>query len=655
MTYGKIIFKHTFTIFNLVNLILALMVISVGAYKNLLFAFIAIANTLIAIINEARAKHTIDKMHLLSEQRPTIIRDGKPYQILGSEIKKGDLLVFGLGDQIIVDSKIKEGIVEVNEAFITGEQSNIKKAPGDSLTSGSFVVSGTCKALATTTIEGSYLKKLEASAHTIKAADSKLFLIMNNIVKYISFALIPIGALLLWSRFRLESDTTTAVTSTVAALINMIPEGLILLTSSVLALSTLRLSRQKVLVEDLYSIETLARVDCIALDKTGTLTTGKMTVRSLLPAKHQSKTTLENALKLILSHSETDTATSAALKQKFLKTPKFTPTEQVTEVIPFSSDRKYSGVRTKNATYLMGAPEIISPEAIDFSGDYRVLAVVKIADSTEAGLAFSEEYKRSAAGAPSGAPRETLEEKANPASKLLGYVFLEDELRKNAKSIIGYFYKNDVSIKIISGDNLQTVTKIAKASGVTDIKGVDLSQEKSPNYDKLVKTYSIFTRVTPAQKKSLIRALKNQGHTVAMTGDGVNDILAMKESDVSISIGEGSDAARRASKLVLLKSDFSAVPSIIDEGRRTINNLERSTTLFLTKTVYASILAVLFVVLPLSYPYNPIEMTLLNFLCIGLPGLVLALENNTAHGDLPCRHGSVLLKTPQSSLDAGPA
>ena len=593
MTYWKIIAKNTFTIFNLVNLVLAAMVFIVGSYKNLLFIFIAIANTLIAIINEIRAKRTIDKMKLLAEQNPTVIRDNKPIQISPKDLVKGDLMVLGLGDQILVDATVKEGVIEVNESFITGESDNVKKSPGDKLISGSFIVSGDCKATVASTIEDSYISKLEQSAKTIKTADSKLFKIMNNIVKYISFALIPIGALLLWSRFRVDGESPElAVTSTVAALINMIPEGLILLTSSVLALSTIRLGRKKVLVQDLYSIETLARVDCIALDKTGTLTTGKMTVKDLIPAKPASKTALNNALALILSHSTSDTATSLALKEKLLKTAKFKPTEEILETIPFSSDRKYSGVVTKSATYLMGAPEFLTDVKPDIKGNYRIIAVTK-------------------------------------NDKLLGFVTLEDDLRKDAKNIINYFYDNNVSIKIISGDNLKTVTKIAEKSGVKNLTGIDLSTLEKPNYEKLVKEYGIFARVTPKQKSSLIKALKKQGNTVAMTGDGVNDILAMKEADCSIAIGEGSDAARRSAKLVLLNSDFSAVPSIIDEGHQTINNLERSTTLFLAKTVYASVLAVLFVFLPLSYPFTPIEMTLLNFTCIGFPGLILAFEKNT--------------------------
>ena len=615
-TIGKIILKNTLTIFNLVNIILALMIISVGSYKNLLFILIAIANTLISIINEVRAKKTIDKLRLVAEQRPTVIRDGKTLQIPQEDLVEGDLMILSLGDQIIVDAKVVEGQIEVNESYVTGEQDNITKNEGDQLVSGSFIVSGTCKAEAIAVGAESQLNKLEKSAHTIKTADSKLFKLMNNIVKYISYALIPIGILLLWSRFRVSGTTTeTAVTSTVASLINMIPEGLILLTSSVLALATIRLSRRKVLVQDMYSIETLARVDTIALDKTGTLTTGNMTVRDFIPVKNNelqapidtTKSTYTpaeksflNALALILSTDTANNATSTALKSKLAEMAKFEPTEPITETIPFSSDRKYSGVKTKKHTYLMGALEFITKDKTqlklvkDMPSNYRIISVIE-------------------------------------DGHLLGFALLEDELRHDAKEIINYFYKNDVDVKIISGDNLKTVQTIAEQTGVrSSDQAVDLSTQKSPDYNHLVKNYTIFTRVTPSQKKSLIKALKKQGRTVAMTGDGVNDILAMKEADVSLAIGEGSDAARRASKMVLLNSDFAAVPSIIDEGRQSINNLERSTALFLAKTVYASILAVIFIFVPLKSPFaSPVEMSLLNFACIGLPGLILALEHNT--------------------------
>ena len=628
----KIIIRNTLTIFNLVNLILAIMVAVVGSFKHMLFIFVAIANTLISIVNEIRAKKTIDKMRLLATQKPTVIRDGKPCQIDQTAIVEGDLLVLSLGDQVIVDSKIAEGTVEVNEAFITGEPKNIKKSPGDLLTSGSFIVSGSCKATVTAVGAQNFVAKIEASAHHIKTADSKLFTLMNNIVKYISFALIPIGALVLWARFRISTATPeVAITSTVAALINMIPEGLVLLTSSILALATIRLSRQKVLVQDLYAIETLARVDTIALDKTGTLTSGKMLVRGYTATQKS----FERALVSILSHQATENATITALKQKFTQTAKFKELEGITEVIDFSSDRKYSGLKTKSATYLLGAVEFITDDAAiiekvhSASNGYRTLAVVKREEYSHSRSMFADGANAERLSPVTTGAKERSENETYSRVSLLGYIQLEDEIRKDAKKIVDYFYDNDIKIKIISGDDLTSVTSIVSRVGVKDLSGVDLSSTKTPNYEKLVKTNTIFARVTPTQKKALIKALKNQGHTVAMTGDGVNDILAMKEADVSLAIGDGSDAARRSAKFVLLGSDFKAVPSIIAEGRQSINNLERSTALFLAKTVYASILAVLFVFLPFNYPFSPIEMTLLNFACIGFPGLILSLEHNT--------------------------
>ncbi len=599
-----IIAKHTFTLFNFVNLILAIMVASVGSFKNMLFIGVAIINTLISIINEIRAKRMIDKLRLISDKPPIILKNGKEVKVPAEEVNKGDIVVLKLGNQILFDSVLKEGTIEVNESFITGEQDNITKHPGDNLISGSFIVSGSCTAIVEHVGDENLVSKLEKSAHVIKTADSKLFSLMNNIVKYISYTLIPIGALLLWARFRVPDTTTeTAIISTVAGLITMIPEGLILLTSSVLALATIRLSKKQVLVQDLYSIETLARVDCICLDKTGTLTTGEMKVKDYIVAPGATENAFLDALELILSHLPADNATSKALHKKFLKSAKNEPTDDKYEIIPFSSDRKYSGIKNDVTEYLMGALEFISKdkslikEEQKISGNFRIISVIKRTSKKET---------------------------------LLGFIRLEDEIRKDANSIIKFFYDNDVAIKIISGDNLETVTNIAKSVGVLDTRGIDLSTIKEPNFNKLVQDYSIFTRVRPAEKKALIKALKKQGFTVAMTGDGVNDILAMKEADCSIAIGEGSDAARRASKLVLLSSDFGAVPSIIAEGRQSINNLERSTSLFLSKTVYASILAVVFVFLPFEYPYIPIEMTLIGFSCIGFPGLVLALEKNTA-------------------------
>ncbi|MBR0488347.1 cation-translocating P-type ATPase [Candidatus Saccharibacteria bacterium] len=696
---ARIIAKNTFTLFNLVNIILAAMVAFVGSYKNMLFIIIAIANTLISIVNEIRAKKIVDKMRLLSEQRATVIRDGKSLQIAPEEVVKGDRLVLSLGDQVMYDSVVATGHIEVNESFITGEQDNIGKSKGDKLTSGSFVVSGTAEAIVEHVGADNFVTKLQSEAHTIKTADSQLFSLMNKIVKYISYALVPVGALLLWSRFRTESDTATAVTSTVAALINMIPEGLILLTSSVLALATIRLSRKKVLVQDLYAIETLARVDRICLDKTGTLTTGRMTVRDILlpdgsPIDMKSPTTPSEkcaltALAAILSHQTSENATVSALRAKLARVPKNALTgdfPEVTDVIAFSSDRKYSGIKTADGEYLMGAIDFLTSDQStiemvkSLSGDYRTVAIVRTTKmpleesvgASEGDRNASFEGPKTWASAPERPEKEAFGQDPRPISasmnrgardgifanlrdqrvaleateprndgregagrkntilaSLLCIIRLEDEIRPSAPKIIKYFYDNDIAVNVISGDDLASVTAITEKVGVKNAKGINLSALTRPNYKKLVSEYNIFTRVTPAQKKELVKAMRASGNTVAMTGDGVNDILAMKEADVSLAIGEGTDAARRAAKFVLLDSGYDGVPAIIDEGRQSINNLERSTSLFLAKTVYATILAVIFVFLPFSYPFSPIEMSLLNFVCIGFPGLILALEKNT--------------------------
>ena len=591
----KIIIKNTFTLFNIVNIILAAMVWLVDSSKNMLFLVIAAANTLISIVNELRAKRIVDKLKLLSEKKPTIMKNGKPTAVAANKVSRNDLLVLTLGDQIAFDSQLEEGILEVNESFVTGEQDNIEKRPGDELISGSFVVSGSGRARVKNVGADNFVNKLQAEASYIKTADSKLFRLMNNIVKYISWTLIPIGALLLWSRLRNEADTATAVTSTVAALISMIPEGLILLTSSVLALATVRLGKRKVLVQDLYAVETLARVDTICLDKTGTLTSGNMTVKDY--TAHEKS--FESVLKSILSHQASENATITALKKKFAKGTKFGEIEGITDVIPFSSDRKYSGIKVGSTEYLLGAAEFITDNK----------KILKAAASSDRTLVV---VKRTAS-----------------KTKLLGVIHLEDEIRSTAPQIIKYFVENKIAVKIISGDDLEAVLKIAKSVGLEDLKGINLATTKKPNYQKLVEEFSVFARVKPSEKKRLIQAFKKQGHTVAMTGDGVNDILAMKEADCSIAIGEGSDAARRAAKFVLLDSGFEGIPKIVDEGRQSINNLERSTALFLAKTVYASLLAIIFVFLPFSYPFSPIEMSLLSFACIGLPGLILALEKNT--------------------------
>ncbi len=595
-----IIFRNVFTLFNFVNLILVIAIIIVGSYKNAVFFLVAIWNTVIGIINEVRAKKIIDKMTLISQKKQKVIREGQEVEVAGEEIVEGDLVCFGLGTQIIVDAEVVEGSAEVNESFITGESDNVQKKKGDKLLSGSFVVSGVCKAIATGVGEDNFINKVTKETAKIKSSRSKLFNIMNNIIKYISYALIPIGILLVCSKlFVANFSVDETVISTVASLSSMIPQGLVLLISSVLALAAIKLSKKDVLVQDLYSVETLARVDAICLDKTGTITTGNMKVKEVIPYGNHTEDEVRNAVAKVTKILPADNSTSKALKEAFGDID--VSTEDVVEPIPFSSDKKYSGVELKDGKILMGATEFMTnnsqylSKAEELTGDNRLICVMASGDD------------------------------------LLGFVAIEDEIRTNAKEILDFFAENDVKTFIISGDGINTVTRIAQKVGIEDAKAVDMSTFDEPDYDQLVQDYTIFTRVKPNQKKCIVLALKKAGYTVAMTGDGVNDVLAMKEADCSISIGDGADAARRVSKLVLLNSDFTAIPSIIGEGRQTINNLERSASLFLSKTTFSALLAVIFVFMAsFVYPYIPIGLTFIDFVIIGFPGFALALQPNKA-------------------------
>lgn len=599
---SKIVKKHTFTFFNFINLSLAIIVFVFGNRRDCLFIIIAIVATIIAITNDIRAKLSLEKLNLISKNEVTTIRNGEEQKIPIEKIVEGDVLKLSLGSQIVVDSKIIDGTVEVNESFITGESDNIRKYKGDKLISGSFIVSGTCFAEVTAVSEDNFITKLMKDAKTIKASRSKLFDTIQKIIKINSIVLIPVGILLFLKQYSLENaSVNSAVTSTVAAIVSMIPEGLVLLTSSILALATIRLSRKKIIVNDFYSIETLARVDTICLDKTGTLTTGKMTVEKIVELKKNSRSEIENIIKILNGLSGDFNPTSHALLEKFGKTSK----EKVDEFYEFSSDRKYQGYRIKNTEYLIGAMSFMTNNKThkrqekEYSKDYRVLTVLKRSKN-----------------------REESEE-------ILGFILLSDEIRKNAKELLEYYQKNDVKIKIISGDNLGTIEKIVKSLNLNLENSIDFSTLKSKkSYKTLANNFDIFARVRPEEKQSLIKALEDSGHTVAMTGDGVNDVLALKEASCGISIGAGADAARRTANIVLLENDFSLLPFAINEGRQTINNVTRSSALFLNKTIFATILSIIFIFLNFRYPFAPLEMSFINFIIIGAPSFLLALEKN---------------------------
>ncbi len=606
----EIIMENTFTLFNFINILLAVAVILVGSYKNVFFIGVAICNTLISTLQEIRAKKIVDKLSVISSTKAKVIREGKENIIHINKIVLNDVIKYELGNQVITDSKILKGECEVDESFITGEAKTRFKKKGDVILSGSFIVSGkvTCEVIHVGLDNYTSLISKDAKKMN-KEINSQIMRSLNKIVKYVSITLIPIGLLLLLRQFSIEGNTTqNAVVSVVAAVIGMIPEGLILLVSTVLAISVIRLSKYEVLVQDLYCIETLARVDTLCLDKTGTITEGKMEVSDIIPLNNHKVNDIDYALEAISTNLDDNNPTFKALNEKYGNESKL----KAKKIVSFSSERKYSGISLENSSYVIGAPEFVlkeeykrySKKAEELSKESRVLVLVK----------FNEHIKEN-------------ELPKNP--EVMALVLINDRIRKEAIGTLRYFMDNDVELKVISGDSVSTVTAVSKSVGI-DIKGIydarNLTSETDIN--EVVENNTIFARVKPEQKRMLIKAMKQNGHTVAMTGDGVNDVLALKESDCGIAMNSGSDAARNVAELVLLDSNFDSIPYIVKEGRRTINNVERSATLFLSKTIYASLLALIFLFISYAYPFIPVQMSLINGLTIGMPAFILALEPN---------------------------
>ena len=605
----QILVENTCTLFNFINIILGVAIILVGSYKNLLFLGVVICNTLISTIQEIRAKKTVDKLSVISSSKAKVIRDSKEKLVHINEVVLDDVIIYELGDQVIADSKIISGVCEVDESFITGEAKTILKKDGDTLLSGSFIVSGNVTSRVIHVGMDNYTSVISRDAKLMpKEINSQIMRALNKIVKYVSICLIPIGILLLLNQFSIPDNTTkSAVVSVVAALIGMIPEGLILLVSTVLAISVLRLSKYSVLVQDLYSLETLARVDTLCLDKTGTITEGKMEVYDVIPVNNHKMNDVDDAMQALSTNLNDKNPTFKAINERYGNTSN----KKAEEIISFSSQRKYSGIKFKGYAYLMGAPEFILGNDYDIykkeidklSSENRVLALTKA----------------------NGDGKDVLSLKQD----VMAFILIRDKIRSDAFSTISFFKDNDVELKVISGDNPKTVETVAKAAGIK-IKGVFDARLIGDETDinNIVEENNIFGRVKPDQKRLFIRALKNNGHVVGMTGDGVNDVLALKESDCGIAMNSGSDAARNVSELVLLDSNFNAMPMVVKEERRTINNVERSATLFLSKTMYASLLALLFIFINYAYPFQPIHMTLINGLTIGFPAFILALEPN---------------------------
>lgn len=607
----RILYENFFTLFNLLNLLLALAVFFVGSYKNMLFLGIIIINTAISTIQEIHSKRMVDKLSVLAESKARVFRNGKKQEISIYNLVLDDIIEFYAGNQVATDSIVQSGEVLVNESYITGEPNSITKKTGDMILSGSFIVGGKCLAKVVHVGEENYTAKISSGAKYMKQVKSEIMISLQKLIRILTYIIIPTGLALFFSQFYLQGlSLQESVVKTVAGVIGMIPEGLVLLTSTVLAVSVIRLSKSKVLVQDLYCIETLARVDTLCLDKTGTLTTGNLEVIDCIPFSIYTKEILSNVLANIGKFSEDENATMEAIRSHFSKiTNEFSPIHK----IAFSSESKWSGIDFgENGSYVIGAPSFVLKENYEayqewfqkYINDYRVL-VVAYSSSRFLG--------------------NELPHSLTP----IGMILLCDHIRENAHSTLQYFEKQGVAIKIISGDHPLTVSKIAKHVGLKDYANyIDMSTVKENQMEDLALQYSIFGRVSPTQKKLLVQSLQKNGKTVAMTGDGVNDVLALKEADCSIAMANGSDASKNVSQLVLLNSDFSSMPKVVAEGRQTINNIQRSASLFLVKTIYSTLLALMVLFMKDEYPFVPIQLSLISLVAIGIPSFMLALEPN---------------------------
>ena len=629
----QIIRDNVFTYFNFLNFALGLAILVAGSFqgemieaiKNCLFLGVAICNTIISIIQEVISKRIIDRLSVLASNKATVIRDSKLVEVGIEEIVLDDILSLKLGNQVVTDAIVLEGEVEVNEAFLTGEVDPIVKKAGDMLLSGSFIVSGECIARVEHIGGENYISVISSEAKYKKKVNSMIMHSFEKLLKILSILIVPVGILFFFNQYSIMGSMTEATFSTVAAVIGMIPEGLVLLTSSVMAVSVIRLSKYKVLVQQLYCIEILARVNVICLDKTGTITEGKMDVVDVIPYKKQDKEELITYLKELGNSFGEDTPTMRAIIDFFGTEDKYAETGK----IPFSSARKFSAVSyTEQGSFYIGAPEFVLGEDIQqvqdileqYVGDYRVLVVAR-------------NFK------PLTEHPENL--------KVLGFLLIQDRIRPDAKETLEYFKEQGVLLKIISGDNYQTVESIARRAGMDDVKGIDMTTVKDEDFDDIVTRYTVFGRVTPIQKKKLVQALKRKKYTVGMVGDGVNDVLALKESDCSIAMASGSEAARNVSELVLLDSNFASMPKIVAEGRRIINNIERSSSLLLSKTIFTILLIAICVFISSEYFFIPIQLTLITMFTIGIPSFILALEPNHELVE-----GNFLLKVLSRSLPA---
>lgn len=627
-TTKEIVISNVFTYFNLIFLVITILLIMVGSFRNLTFLPIIIGNTVIGIVQEIRAKKTLEKMSLLNAPHADVIRNGSVKQISTDELVKDDVILLTAGKQICADAVVISGNIQVNESLLTGEADEVEKTEGGTLMSGSFVVSGECYARLEKVGNESYISKLSLEAKSMGDKEqSEMIRSINLIVKWVGIVIIPIGLILFWqSHFVNGESITKSVTSTVAAIIGMIPEGLYLLTTVALALSTMKLARKKVLLHDMKSIETLARVDVLCVDKTGTITEPDMKLKEIFLCKNsgadgtQTALTLDELKSLILDYANAsvdNNATMLALKAyaaEALTNNTSALHRTAVSQQAFSSSLKYGSVTFSDGTYLLGAPEFIMHE--DFARIEE--EIIPYADKGDRVLLFAR-YDG-----------ENVENGINGSVTPLGFVALANPIRANAVKTFEYFKSQGVAIKVISGDNPRTVSRIAIQAGIESAESfVDAATlDTEDKIADAVNKYTVFGRVTPKQKKQLVKALQAKGHTVAMTGDGVNDILAMKDADCSVAMASGSEAAAQAAQVVLLDSDFAHMPDVVYEGRRVVNNIQRSASLFLVKNIFSLLLSLFSVILMVTYPLEPAQVSLISMFTIGVPGFLLALEQN---------------------------
>lgn len=621
-TVGQIVKSNLLTYFNLIFLILTVLLCIVGSFRNLTFLPVIIGNTVIGIFQELRAKKTLDKMSMLNAPHSIVVRDGEQQQIQSEELVKDDIIILSAGNQICADATVLSGSISVNEALLTGESDEIKKKSGDRLMSGSFVVSGQCYAKLDKVGNESYISQLTAQAKAMGDGEqSEMIRYINKLVKWVGIIIIPVGIILFCQAYIMNGETfKKSVVSMVAAVLGMIPEGLYLLTTVALALSTIRLAKKQVLLHDMKSIETLARVDVLCVDKTGTITEPGMQVTELVISGRCGDAEMDKRAfaHLLADYSaviEDNNATMEAIRAYVDKNEIEKGSRTLLKTQPFTSANKYSKVSFVEGDYMLGAPEFIMKDRYDEiseeieeyqSKGYRVLLMAESGDDSS-GL-----------------------EKSFGGISPIGYIVLSNPIRENAESTFTYFKEQGVAIKVISGDNPATVSEVAKRAGIDGAENyVDASTLASEkDITEAVDKYTVFGRVTPKQKQLIVRALQKQKHTVAMTGDGVNDILAMKDADCSIAMASGSEAAAQAAQTVLLDSDFGRMPYVVYEGRQVVNNIQRSASLFLVKNIFSLLMAIFSAIFAITYPLEPSQISLISMFTIGLPGFLLALEPN---------------------------